>query len=383
MKNSLLLLFCMICAAHYSLAQITFTQSSYPVSVIGTDSLKKTAHNSSFPVLTAVAGGLWDMSITTDTIPFAFRYIVAAGPAQFADSNNYSFAGYGYQGNVQSSITSAGLISYGINILGEKYDISPITLGSSDTLYILTQNSIYSSPVKVLSFPATYNSFWSSAYTSDLNFELSIGTFSLNHTPGIYRKHITQKDTVSGWGKMRIKDANNIPAAYFDVLQVQTTTYITDSIYLNNTPAPGLLLLALNLTQGKQDTIYEQSYYRYGEVTPLARVRFKDAACTQPVTAYTHVQRLMPAAVKEADPSLKVNVYPNPITGNVFSVDITGGGHYTYRVKNILGSIVQSGELKNNHAEIVLQASLSQGIYYLDLQDRGNFLCTRMITISR
>lgn len=383
MKNSLLLLFCMICAAHYSLAQITLTQSSYPVSVIGTDSLKKTAHNSSFPVLTAVAGGSWDMSITTDTIPFAFRYIVSAAPAQFADSNNYSFAGFGYQGNVQSSITLGGIISYGIKIIGAAFDLAPITTSPGDTLFIPSQNSIYSSSQNAILFPATFNRSWTSSYNFDLIYELTYMALTLNHTPGIYRKHITQKDTVSGWGKMRIKDANNIPAAYFDVLQVQTTTYITDSIYLNNTPAPGLLLLALNLTQGKQDTIYEQSYYRYGEVTPLARVRFKDAACTQPVTAYTHVQRLMPAAVKDADPSLKVNVYPNPITGNVFSVDITGGGHYTYRVKNILGSIVQSGELKNNHAEIVLQASLSQGIYYLDLQDRGNFLCTKMITISR
>lgn len=383
MKNSLVLLFCILCAVHYANAQITLTQSSYPVSVVGTDSLKKTAHNSSFPVLTVAAGGTWDMSITTDTIPFAYRYIVPATPAQFADSNNYSFAGYGYQGNVQSSVTSTGLISYGLKTLGVKYDISPITLGSSDTLYILNQYSLYSSPATVLSFPATYNSSWSSVYTSDLNFELSAATFSLNHTPGIYRRHITQKDTVTGWGKMRIKDANNIPAAYFDVLQVQTATFVTDSIYINNTPAPGLLLLALNLTQGKRDTIYEQCYYRSGEITPLARVRFKDAAYTQPLNAFTHVQRLMPAAINDADQIHQFNVYPNPIAGNAFSVDVTGNGHYSYQVKNILGVIVQSGMLTTNHTEIVLQLSLSEGIYYLVLRDQEKHLATKFITIGK
>ena len=162
-------------------AQIALVQSGYPASVIGTDSLKQTVSGSAFPVLAPQLGGSWDMSIVTDTTPVYFAYRVPTIVYQFADSNYYTLAGYAYQGNVQSSITSAGIYEYGINVLDTAYSISSITSGFTDSIFIPAQNADYSAPRLVVPFPAVYHSGWSSVYQFDINFQLSVALASLIH----------------------------------------------------------------------------------------------------------------------------------------------------------------------------------------------------------
>jgi hypothetical protein len=86
-------------------------------------------------------------------------------------------------------------------------------------------------------------------------------------------------------------------------------------------PAPILGLFML--TQGHKDTIRQQNYYRVGEVTPLAKVDFRDDAFTQPYKATTHMQRLLPIGVDMPVSAEAINVFPNPAS-HMLSVDIPG-----------------------------------------------------------
>jgi type IX secretion system substrate protein len=386
MKRILLAFLAIVLVITNISAQIILNSSDYPASVIGTDSLKITSSTSSFPSLTAMTDGMWDMSMVTDTTPVYFSYRVPTVTYQYADSNQYSFSGYSYQGNMQSSIASTGIFEYGVNVQGIGYSLLTLTTGSTDSFIINPQNITYSSPRQKIAFSATYHSVWSSEYYSDFGFKLTFIAAGYNDAPGILRTYATEKDSVVGWGKMRVKDAAGNPSLYFDVLQVKTIITKTDSFFINGLLAPGSLLTLLNASQGQKNTAYEQYYYRVGEITPLANVQFRDSTYTTPYKATTHAQRLVSNAVKGFANRQNVKIYPNPISDGIVSIDLPfTHGLWEYELTDINGKKVMTGLLQANTSTTVLylQPAVSPGVYYLKLSNDGMQVCTHSLEIVR
>lgn len=368
-----ILLFVCRLAAH---GQVTLTPTDYPASMLGTDNLKKTVYTSWFPSFPPIAGSAIDMAGVTDSTPVFYAYRVASATHQYADSNEYFFSGLLYKGNVHSNITGAGIFQYGITIQHEKYSLAPLTLGANDSLFIVAQNAIYSSPHISLLLPATFNSFWNSTYSSDVNYELSVVAYGFNHTPGFIRRYTTEYDTVIGWGKLRVNDAWGLPGDYLNVLQLKTTTMTTDSFFLNGAPMSFAMLALLNLTQGKKDTVYEQNFYRPKEVTPLATVTFRDAGHTQPYKATHHTQRLIAVGVADIAGD-GVGVYPNPVVGRQFSVPMTEDGNCSYKLIAADGRMMVHGKLTagGTRAGIELPNGIAAGIYTLQLSSAHSTAC--------
>lgn len=388
MKIILLLLAGMVFASSDISAQLTLSQTSYPSSVIGIDSLKKTNYNSSFPPLGAAVAGIWDMTVLTDTAPVYFAYRMPTSPYQFADSGVYSLGKFSYQGNGQSSITDTGILDYGINIQKIAYDLSSMTLGTTDSLFIPAQGTIYTRPHTKIAFPATYNSSWASSYSSDLNFEISLASLSYVHAPGIVRTYTTETDSVIGWGKMRVTDAAGFPSAYFNVLQVKTITHTTDSFFINGVPADPMVLIIFGLQQGQRDSTYEQYYYRQQEVTALAQVTFADNTFTQPKSAITHIQRLIPPdpiSVKKANGQQDIKVFPNPVIDDCLFIEVPAAGTWDYQLLNSSGIAVMSGSLlaKGKIAQLLLPAYISQGIYSLRIYNCDRPFITKLVEVIK
>lgn len=364
-------------------AQISLVQSSYPASVIGTDSLKVTTVASAFPSLAPQTNGLWDMSVVTDSIPIQYAYRVPASGYQFADSNQYSFSTFGYQGNVLSEMSSTGLFQHGINVDTAKFSLTFLTTGLVDSFVINAQNMAYSSPREKIAFPATFSSSWSSAYQSDLTFLL---TFLLNGdtlSPGIVRTYKSEKDTVIGWGKMRVKDATGAPSVYMNVLQVQTTIIKTDSFFIKGAPMSMVQLAVFNVTQGQKDTVYQQNYYREQEVTPLVQVDFRDAGFTQPYKAVTHVQRLQAVGVENKVLAQEIKVFPNPVNGKKVYVEIPKKvGLWSYDMADVVGAMIIKGNFNKSGNEIVVPTSAMPGVYYLRIYSDENLVATEKIEIN-
>jgi len=366
-------------------AQITLTQSSYPSSVIGTDSLKKTTSTSTYPSLTAMTNGNWDLSAVTDTTPVYYLYREAppsGSSYEFVDSNYYNFAGYVYQGNVQSSVTSAGIFEYGVNIPRTGYSLTSVTTGTTDSFIIDAQTMLYSSAKTLVSFPALINNNWASNYVSNFDFQLSVALLSYSNSPGILRVYTTEADTVKGWGLMRVKTPAGTPSSYFNVLQVQSTITTIDSFFINGAPFGGVLLSALGLTQGVTTHTYQQEYYRIEEVTPLAQVTFSDATFTHPTGATTHGSRLVNVGIPGIEQS-QIKVYPNPVTENTFTVDLPqGAGQWSYELTDISGKIFKTESI-NSNGVINLSTSITPGIYFLKINNNGNQVCVKTIEIAK
>jgi hypothetical protein len=385
MKNLLpifLLSFILHTSTH---AQITLTQTSYPSLLVGTDSLKKSTYNSSFPSLAAITVGLWDMNVVTDTTPVFYSYRVAAAGYQYADSNTYKFSYISYKGNSLTNITAAGILEYGTNIGGNAYGLGAITSDPMDSLTVPNQNILYSNPRIKLSFPTNSSSYWASSYSSDLNFQISLSFLGLSHATGIARSYYLERDSVTGWGKMSVKDAIGNPSSYFNVLQVQTIISKTDSFFINGVPATAIQLGSLGLTQGKKDTTYLQNYYREQEVTPLAQIKFKNSSYIQPVSSTTHVQRLQQAAVPMVIGSEKVVVFPNPVANNTVNLQLPTSGDWTYVLTDMGGKIVLSRRFSaiGGKSQIILPPAIAEGTFNLKLVNRENGVFIQQINVVR
>jgi hypothetical protein len=383
MKNCVLLLALILQAQGKLFAQLTLTSASYPVSVIGSDSLKVTTATSAYPSLSGAANGNWDMTGVTDSLPIFFVCRVASTSYQYADSNLYNFAGYNYQGNVQSNIAAGGIFQYSISIQKRAYSITSITTGPYDSVIINGQNMMYSLPRCKVAFPATYSSSWSSSFSSDLNFQLTFLLAGDTLAPGIVRRYTVEKDSVIGWGKMSVLDVGGIPSPYQHVLQVQTMIIHTDSFFLKGAPMSGVLLTGLHLTQGKKDTVYEQNYYREQEVTPLAQVAFRDGGYTQPYKATTHVQRLQAAvSVRGVVNSNDISVYPNPVVGGVVMIDKpVSGGEWNYELVNATGQKMCGGTLLSANNRVVIPAALAPGVYFMRVINVGGAVLVKQLEI--
>ncbi|MCF8448966.1 MAG: T9SS type A sorting domain-containing protein [Taibaiella sp.] len=385
MRTTLLVFLFLVGVVSHTLAQITLTAAGYPAILTGSDSLRITTHSSPFPMLLPATAATWDMNTLTDTIPVFFASRVPVPVYQYADSNQYRMGTFGYQGNAPASVTSLGVYEYGVNTKNAIFNLFSITGVSSDTFFIPTQNTMYTAPLVKIAFPAAHSSSWQSVYQHEVGFELSVGAYSLLHEPGFRRRYTQRKDTVTGWGQMRVKNADGSPSAFFDVLQVQTTTYTTDSFYMSGSVAPSHIVTLLSFTQGKQDTTYIQRYYRAGEVTPLAEVVYKDAAFTQPAKATTHIQRLQPVATISVPVNKHFSLYPNPVTSGILRIVLPSAtGIYAYSVSDVTGHMVHSGILPNGNTDctLTLPHHMASGSYYMHILQNGMPICTSAFTVS-
>ncbi len=370
------------------IAQIVLSSADYPVSLIGADSLRTSTYTSVYPSLIPAFSGVWNMEVITDTIPYTIQYRVNDDFYQYADSNVYHLSSYGYNGNAQHAITADGIKEYGLRIKGKAISLTPLTISPIDTLFIPEQTDNYSAPLVKIALPATFNDNWGCSYVSRLDFELSVASYSLVHEPCFRRKLIDRRDTVVGWGNMRLRNSWGSISPYFEVLQVQTTVITTDSFYMTGVPAPASILGLLSLVQGKRDTSYLQEYYRKGEVTPLAEVHFRDASFTAPFKAITHVQRLQPNKLIDLQKSdSRLLVYPNPITKGMLYVDMQDNiNECAFRLTDINGRQVLSGDIRNvgGFGKVKIPGVLDQGIYQLEVGAHpDNFKRTQIQVLSK
>ena len=389
MKHRFALLIGFLCCTLLLNAQITLRYTDYPTAPTGADSLKITTTAAAFPSLTPAAGGLWDLSAVTDSAPVFFAYRTTDAAYTYADSNQYQLLYFPYQGNTHVSITATGILEYGVNVKGVGYNLSTYTVNPHDSIFILPQDIYYSTPHTQLALPATYLTTYSSGYQYNLQYELTytFGVTTNSHVPGIVKSYITEADTITGWGQLRVKDAAGNPSAWWQALQVQTTTIKRDSFFLNGAPMPGTLLTTFGIVQGRPDTTFVQQYYRPGELTPLAEVAFRNAGYTQPYKATTHTQRLVPENVPGPNTVTALTLYPNPLCNNG-SLRLTGSmqaGNYNYCLYNNAGKKVGSGiaAFSNNEGFIPLPAFIVNGFYSLQLYAGEKPLKTMQLQVCR
>ena len=71
-----------------------------------------------------------------------------------------------------------------------------------------------------------------------------------------------------------------------------------------------------------------------------------------------------------------VFVYPNPVSGNHLNVVLLDYKGISYRVMNMLGQTVDSGQLKSQQVNV---ENLESGMYFLEINDGDEVLIKKFI----
>ncbi|HRO41531.1 MAG TPA: T9SS type A sorting domain-containing protein [Flavipsychrobacter sp.] len=376
-------------------AQITLNQQSFSATYVGIDSMKLLMAGQTYPTIAPTTNGNWDFSSLNYTNAFstitrsAFSNSAFPGGTQ-ATHMYYAFSGsLGYDFGMVDGISAANYSLQGERILRQAIPLGSLTGGTTDSLLFPEQNVIYSSPRKVLSFPATNGSTWGGSYnfTTDLN--LTVVLYGLNSAPGQRKTYLSYRDTVIGWGKVKVKDFSGNASGSMNVLMVKHMEKQVDSFFLNGAPAPPQLLSAFSLTQGLATEVNEVSFYRAGEITPLVRVSYFDTTFTQAQISEieVHTNRLAnPASISDVTKYGKIALYPNPLTGNQLTISLDDKAVRTlqYDVMNINGQIIAKGNVSMNSGKgyVGMNEAKSTGIYYVRLYSDGQLLTTLPLSIQ-
>jgi len=257
----------------------------------------------------------------------------------------------------------------------QEYNISSMTGGANDSCKFPAQHWIFNNPYKVIEYPATMSSKWTSNYTDRVDFILNIPGYMVNNAPCYRVSHITASDTVVAWGTMSVPTLLG-PSMPYDALMVKRNVVAVDSFYMNGSPASSLLLGAFGLSQGMQRVNNKYVFWRENSSLPIAQINFGANNFTTP----TSVLFAGDASVGIEDQSehTEILIYPNPASEFLY---INGSVNSDIRIFDIRGNIVYSS-LSNKENHIVSLSGFSNGTYIIKVSDK-NTVVTRKVNVVR
>jgi len=281
------------------------------------------------------------------------------------------------------SASANGIVQHGESIERQAISLKGLSGGMNDSLVFMKQDIMFTGESFEIKYPATMSSMWVAAPKFNTDFSLTIAAYGLNKAPGQRRSMRGDNYSVVGWGKMKVKNKNGMATEYIDVLQVKLERTITDSFYINGSPAPPALLMAFGLTQGQVARTYEMLFLRVGEYRPLVKIAYTNSTYTKITYAEVHKQRLGALSGIGNIASTSLDVYPNPVTGHSFSIkgDNLYGKKLIFTLCNTMGQVVTTAEVPTNGI-VNLSETIPSGIYHLQLNDGNNIIGNKKLHIG-
>lgn len=266
----------------------------------------------------------------------------------------------------------------GLYVPAQSYGIGTSTGNNADSLIFPLQGYILPTSRTIFQFPATANSAWQSSARHAVDLNITVTSFGLNKTPGKHVYYSVQKDSIVGWGTLRVYTSTGASVPY-DVLMDRRESYTLDSFYLAGAPAPAPLLSGFGITQGqKLSAAYAYNFYRKGEYNYLLRLYFgADNSYSTLQSAFIHTDNVTTATAVETPASYSTLLYPNPTNGGQLNVQILGKNAHlvSYSVMDMMGREVQVGtpDMQGfSNYRILLNDQLVNGTYFLKVKDSDN-----------
>ena len=69
-------------------------------------------------------------------------------------------------------------------------------------------------------------------------------------------------------------------------------------------------------------------------------------------------------------------IYPNPVKGSILNVKLLDQVEATYRIVNMIGQTVATGELKDNKVDV---SNLRSGVYFIEVNDGEEVMTKKFI----
>ena len=379
MKNAILTL--CLCAASLGLkAQITLTQKNMPLPSKGIYLPEVYSELSATQAPATGANQVWDYS----NLQASFRSGTGLSPVQNASFSencledteslpltpNASF----YASAIYNQ-DSKGFYVPGYIIDQQNYGLNTGTPG--DYLAIPSQVIKYDNRQNIIAYPATYQSKWTNTYTLSYNFEMTVAVYGLTDETFTKVAHITEYDSVAGWGNLIIPSANKASIGY-PALLVMRKTVEQDSFYADNKqPAPSILLSYFGMVgNGQTTTHYEENFYGADRIFYLLSMDFgDDDSYTNPKTAWYSGYNIT-SGISEANKNdIHFTVYPNPAEQNTIHtiLDKNSNTAWQLSVTNLLGQTVKDQTISGSgKMDINIDVNnLAKGLYMVNITDEN------------
>ncbi|RZK22521.1 MAG: T9SS type A sorting domain-containing protein [Hymenobacter sp.] len=311
---------CMLVGAAAAHAQnpITITAAQYPATAASVVRYQAAAV-SGVAVPTKGANQTWD-----------YRGLVAQGSAV---ASTYASAGTAppFVGSVRSyalplalgpfsinatsyeGFDAVGFSQLGLAVPAQSFPLTATTGGPTDALSVPTQNILVNLLRTPLPLTSTTRVVRQSRVVS--NATLSVLLLGLSQAPFRYVQRITTVDSVAGWGTVRIPVAGAAGgSAPIPVLLMQRRVAQQDSFYLNNQPAPAILLAALGQTQGNVSYDFQQSFYRQNASQDVLSFGYSNSSFSTLTAARYSAETAIPLAATAAREVATggLTAWPNP-----------------------------------------------------------------------
>ncbi len=262
---------------------------------------------------------------------------------------------------------------YGLKSQGFLADSMFLPLSQDGTNYLSVPRQVvnYTPELVKIPFPLSYQGMpFPATYQTKrmINATFNYPILGLNEAPVGHQQTTDYSILVAGWGTLLLPGYSEP----INVLQVVTQVVYTDTIFLNGTPAPDVLLSQLGITQG-QRTIHN-SMRLYKENTYANVFRFTEFVGLTGDTSYSayYIKSKEITSVPENINNNALTVYPNPSNGrNLHILNTNNSDIKQVEIYNNLGVCVFKKELtgSQNNINIEFPTQLANGIYFYNFID--------------
>ncbi|MBL7816295.1 MAG: T9SS type A sorting domain-containing protein [Saprospiraceae bacterium] len=394
MKQFLLATLLTSCFMQFTTAQaVTLRLTDFALSATARDSsMSKLMKKTGATLPTKGLDKTWDYTALRDSTSelYYFGYVTQPAtsprPAGFSSATLQANSVTNFQAYTIPSRTYYQLNSSGFSFLGDslaptRFSLQAITGGSTDSLSFPANVHVYSAPVVQYLFPMTMSTAWTSFERVVTDFNLKVIAFGLNNTPGQSVSRGTYRDSIVGWGTLKMRHPSTGATLSFNALLDRRTFITQDSFYLNGTPANPLIVNAFGLTQGKIDTTTRYYFYASGFKSPLIAFSVNNSE-TQIVDIFRAILPSLGLTTKNnelVDLEVATTVFPNPTTeGATFEFDKSSADTWRVFVYNAAGQIIKNESVnapigKTQHTTR-FDSSLPTGTYFYQIIDEHSLI---------
>ena len=269
--------------------------------------------------------------------------------------------------------------------------IFPKTKAISEYIYTgNTKDSTYFPPQyfqvreNIIPFPATMGTSWTSKSNYSIALNLTAINYGLNKSAGKIARHVFMKDTVVGWGTLKIPVINQTSIPY-NVLLIRRYYVQIDSYFVKNgntfPPAPTALLTAYTIKQNDTtDKIYSEYFVRAGNGYPLLSFGYGNDKTYAIATSVTYDADNVKAGIEDNDySSIGLKIYPNPSVSGTIHFQLTKNPERAWHLTmiNLLGQTVKNFKIEGSgNLDIQMDCgTLKPGLYVVNINDEnGNIV---------
>jgi hypothetical protein len=318
----------------------------------------------------------WDFSTQALTGPFDYVKNTANDP-DFPDANLTDATLITQLGLVPQPVTFfERLDDSGYATLGRKTEeirvpSQSITGGPNDTITFLAKTNIYEEENYFFKFPLNYQDVTGYDITIEVDFEITVAAFGLDHVPAKQIAFISSTDSVVGYGTLILPHPDGTGSVSMEALLTRDERMTVDSFYLAGQPAPQVMLDALGLTQGGVSQRTQYVFYAKGLSRSALNMTFNDGDIS--ISMSDDIRDLL-SSTKKVDLGLQpTEVFPNPTTGSFqVAFDKSDAHDWTFTLYNPLGQLALQQKIGGGsgptQAELHLPAR-SPGIYHFLLRN--------------